>query len=131
MAKLSLRIDLDAERRVGPGKIALLERVDALGSISAAGRAMGMSYRRAWRLIDALNRCFDEPVVATKPGGAAGGGATVTPFGRRLIRHYRALERQAARALAPHLRALRSARPTEPPGFVRDRRRTLRARRGA
>ena len=75
MPRLTLRIDFDGERSIGPGKIKLLELIDALGSISAAGRRMGMSYRRAWLLVDALNRCFREPLVASHAGGAHGGGA--------------------------------------------------------
>ena len=63
MAKLTLRVDFDTEEALGPGKVALLELVDSLGSIAAAGRAMGMSYRRAWELVDSINQCFREPVV--------------------------------------------------------------------
>ncbi|MBM3583935.1 MAG: LysR family transcriptional regulator [Alphaproteobacteria bacterium] len=110
LARLSLRIDLKPDGRLGPGKIALLERIDATGSISAAGRAMGMSYRRAWQLVDSLNQCFRESVVTTSQGGAAGGGAALTPFGRGLIERYRAMERAATRATARHLTALQEAR---------------------
>ena len=66
MARLTLRIDFDGDRAIGPGKIRLLELIDAKGSISAAGREMGMSYRRAWLLVDNLNRCFREPVVSPR-----------------------------------------------------------------
>jgi molybdate transport system regulatory protein len=79
--RLKLRIDFDDERAIGPGKIELLELIDALGSISAAGRRMKMSYRRAWLLVDALSRCFRQPLVASHAGGAHGGGATLTPAG--------------------------------------------------
>src|SRR5262245_8323582 len=99
MAKLVLRVDFGADDAVGPGKIELLELVDALGSIAAAGRAMGMSYRRAWELIDSINQCFSEPVVSKSPGGPAGGGAQLTPLGRSVVKHYRAIERKAARAV--------------------------------
>jgi molybdate transport system regulatory protein len=109
MAKLRIRVDLDPGGAVGPGKIALLEQIDALGSISAAGRAMKMSYRRAWELIDSINQCFREAVVSTQHGGASGGGATLTPFGRELVTRYRAIERQAERAAATHLEALQAA----------------------
>jgi molybdate transport system regulatory protein len=80
MAKLSIRVDLAPLGAVGPGKIRLLEFVDETGSISAAGRAMNMSYRRAWLLIDELNRLFKSPLVAARTGGEAGGGAELTPL---------------------------------------------------
>src|SRR5579863_4746145 len=86
MARLTLRIDFDAERQIGPGKIKLLELIDSAGSISAAGRRMGMSYRRAWLLIDSLNRCFRKPLVAAHHGGAHGGGAHLTEAGVAVIR---------------------------------------------
>jgi molybdate transport system regulatory protein len=98
-ARLSIRIDLPGGRRVGPGKIRLLELIDETGSISAAGRAMAMSYRRAWLLVESLNTGFREPVVDAQPGGRHGGGARLTPFGRDLIWRYRTLERDAARAV--------------------------------
>ena len=111
MAKLTLRVEFDPDGAVGPGKIELLELVDSLGSIAAAGRAMGMSYRRAWELIDSINQCFREPVVDKQPGGPAGGGAKLTSFGRQVVKHYRAIERKAKRAAAKHLTALQAARP--------------------
>jgi len=111
MAKLTLRVDFDPNGAVGPGKIELLERIETLGSIAAAGRAMGMSYRRAWELIDSINQCFREPVVAKQLGGPTGGGAVLTPFGRQVVKHYRAIERKAKRAAAKHLTALQAARP--------------------
>ncbi len=91
-AKISIRIDLPNGSRLGPGKIALIEAVRAKQSISAAVRDLDMSYRRAWLLIDDLNRAFAEPVVATFPGRSQGPGAMLTPFGVRLIDLYRALE---------------------------------------
>jgi len=109
MAKLRLRIDLDPGGAVGPGKIALLERIDRLGSISAAGREMRMSYRRAWELVDSINQCFSEPAVSTQLGGASGGGASLTPFGRQLVKHFRAMEKKAQRVAASHLEVLQSA----------------------
>ncbi len=108
MAQLSIRIDFNPEFRIGPGKIALLEQIAALGSISAAGRAMAMSYRRAWELIDDLNTTFGKPVVDSKSGGKKGGGATLTPLGLSLISRYRAMERAAAIATAAHLEALQA-----------------------
>jgi molybdate transport system regulatory protein len=115
MAKLFLRVDIGADRLLGPGKVRLLEVIGELGSISAAGRAMGMSYRRAWLLVDEANRCFREPVVAARPGGRAGGGAALTRFGREVIGRYRAIEREAQAATAHHLEALEaaSARPAD------------------
>lgn len=109
MARLTLRVDFGPGRAIGHGKIRLLEAIRDHGSISAAGRAMGMSYRRAWLLIDALNALFAEPVVATKHGGAAGGGAELTPFGHRVVRHYRAIEEKAHAAAAGDLAQLAAA----------------------
>ena len=100
MARITLRIDFDEDRALGPGKVRLLELIAAEGSISAAGRSMDMSYRRAWLLVDALNRTFREPVVEAKGGGAGGGGARLTPFGAGLVERYRGMERDAAAALA-------------------------------
>jgi len=108
-ARLTVRIDFDGERAIGPGKIKLLEMIDAVGSISAAGRRMGMSYRRAWLLVDSLNRCFRQPLVAAQHGGAHGGGAHLTEAGVAVIRHYRAVEAAAHAAGAPHLDALAAA----------------------
>src|ERR1700732_4679918 len=93
--RLTVRIDFGAERALGPGKIRLLEAIGKTGSISRAGRALGMSYRRAWLLVDDMNRCFRAPVVATQPGGAKGGGAALTPFGAALIEKYRMIEARA------------------------------------
>ena len=85
MPSLSLRIDLDGGERIGPGKIALLKAVGETGSISAAGRALHMSYRRAWRLIEELNTCFKTPLVTAQTGGRSGGGAALTPLGKSVI----------------------------------------------
>src|SRR5258708_20518507 len=90
--KLTLRVDRGSGRALGPGKIRLLEAIENTGSISQAGRALGMSYRRAWLLVDDMNNCFRDPVIAAQPGGARGGGATLTPFGQQLIQRYRAIE---------------------------------------
>jgi len=109
MANLSIRIDLPPMGALGPGKARLLELIEETGSISAAGRALNMSYRRAWLLVDALNGIFKEPVVTTMLGGKAGGGAQLTPFGRDVLRHYRKLETKAATACKAHLAALDSA----------------------
>ena len=119
--RLTLRLDFGAGARIGPGKVALIEAVDRTGSISAAGREMGMSYRRAWLLLDAVNRMFVEPVVTASAGGAHGGGAQVTPFGRGLVETYRALERDcgalADRRFAAYMERLDpDAAPAEPVG---------------
>ena len=109
MPRLTLRIDFDQDRAIGPGKVKLLELIDDLGSIAAAGRRMGMSYRRAWLLIDSLNRCFREPVVASQVGGPHGGGASLTEFGHAVVRHYRAVENAALAAGAADIEALSAA----------------------
>jgi molybdate transport system regulatory protein len=107
--RLTLRIDFGARRSVGPGKIRLLEAIGATGSISKAGRSLGMSYRRAWLLIDDMNRCFRHAVVNAKPGGSQGGGAVLTRFGSELIRDYRAIEQAAVKSAKTQLRGLESA----------------------
>lgn len=114
MAHLTLRIELGDHEAVGHGKIRLLELIGELGSISAAGRAMGMSYRRAWLLIDSVNKCFKQAAVHSSPGGTGGGGATLTPFGRTLIRHFRKMEKAAGAAAAAELAALERARNAIP-----------------
>ena len=86
MPRLTLRIDFDEDRAIGPGKMRLLELIDKHGSISEAGRQMGMSYRRAWVLVDNLNHCFRTPVVASQTGGQHGGGASLTDFGYAVVR---------------------------------------------
>jgi molybdate transport system regulatory protein len=107
--RLTVRIDFGADRALGPGKIRLLEAIGKTGSISRAGRALGMSYRRAWLLVDDMNRCFRAPVVATQPGGAQGGGAALTRFGIALMENYRAIESRATAAAKPHLQALENS----------------------
>ena len=109
MARVTLRIDFDTGRALGPGKIKLLELIDALGSIAAAGRQMNMSYRRAWLLIDDLNQSFRHPVVASQVGGAHGGGAALTDLGCAVVRHYRAAEAAAVAAGSAHIGALTAA----------------------
>jgi len=106
MVKLALRIEFDEARAVGPGKARLLELIQKHRSIAAAGRAMDMSYRRAWLLVDDMNRCFDEPVVRAQHGGRDGGGADLTDFGRSLLEHYRAIEAEALAATGRRLAIL-------------------------
>jgi molybdate transport system regulatory protein len=108
-ALISLRVDLPPAGRLGPGKVALLEAIEETGSISGAGRAMKMSYRRAWLLVDDLNRMFRAPLVEAAPGGARGGGAHLTPLGREIVAHYRAIESKAMKAAALHIDALAAA----------------------
>jgi molybdate transport system regulatory protein len=113
--KLKLQLYCGEEIAMGPGKASLLEAIRGHGSISAAGRAMGMSYRRAWLLVDAMNRCWREPLVETSPGSAHGGGARVTPFGEQVLAGYCALvTRVAAAAECPGFAALEEAILAEP-----------------
>ena len=104
--QLSIRIDLAGGGRIGPGKVALLEAIQRLGSISAAGREMKMSYRRAWQLVESMNGQFAEPVVASVVGGPGGGGARLTKAGEAVVSRYRAVERVATLKAAVHLKAL-------------------------
>jgi molybdate transport system regulatory protein len=108
LPSLSVRIDLDSEGRIGPGKIQLLENIQSCGSISAAGRAMDMSYKRAWDLVDEINRICRHPAVERQTGGKNGGGAVLTPFGMSLVARYRKIERDAASAVRKELLALRT-----------------------
>ena len=101
---LTLRVLGRTIAAMGPGKAELIERIGRTGSISAAARDMGMSYRRAWQLVESLNATFREPVVTTAIGGTRGGGARVTPFGERLVARFRAMEVKASAAIAGDLR---------------------------
>ena len=118
LPSLSVRIDLDTEGRIGPGKIQLLENIRACGPISAAGRAMDMSYKRAWDLVDEINRICRHAAVERQTGGKNGGGAALTPFGMSLVARYRKIERAATSAVRKELLALRSdiARPKKTAG---------------
>ena len=99
------RVDFGRHESVGPGKIALLERIAASGSLSQAARDLAMSYRRAWQLLESLNASFIERVAVTSKGGRGGGGATLTPFGRQLVRVYREFDAET------QARAVRRFRP--------------------
>lgn len=106
--QLIVRIKLGGDGSFGPGKAELLERIDRLGSISAAARAMRMSYRQAWMLLDTMNQAFRGPLVETSQGGPRGGGAAVTPLGKRILACYRALQRKAVKSTQDDLDAILS-----------------------
>ena len=106
--RLRIRIVFGEAEMIGPGKAELLERIDRCGSIAAAGREMGMSYKRAWELVGTLNAMFREPLVARTRGGPGGGGAVLTEAGREVLALYRAFEREAAEAGAARLDSLAS-----------------------
>ncbi|MCW8828959.1 MAG: LysR family transcriptional regulator [Gammaproteobacteria bacterium] len=100
---------------IGPGKAQLLEHIAEGGSISAAARQMGMSYRRAWLLVDTMNHCFRSPLVETAAGGKGGGGAVVTPLGLQVLEHYRRMQQLAEAAVADELAALERLIAPAPP----------------
>jgi molybdate transport system regulatory protein len=114
--RLTLRVDLDGRHSVGPGKIQLLEAIAQTGSISSAGRSLGMSYRRAWMLIDDLNSSFREKLVTTTLGGKEGGGAVLTSFGTEVLKRYRAIEASATKAAKAHIAFLAKAAKAEKNG---------------
>jgi len=101
-----LRISHGDDIALGPGEIDLLEAIARTGSITAGAKALGMSYRRAWLLVDTMNRCFSMPVVEAEAGGSRGGGTQLTPLGKRVIRLYRSIEAKAAKAGAADLATL-------------------------
>src|SRR5689334_23520436 len=108
-----LRILRGRDIAVGPGKIDLLEAIGKTGSITAAARQLGMSYRRAWLLVDTMNRCFRKPVVEGEAGGKRGGGTRLTSVGVEVVRRYRRIEKLATRAAAAEMQQLlRLMRPT-------------------
>lgn len=99
--KIKLQLLCGDEIAMGPGKADLLDAIRAHGSISAAGRAMGISYRRTWLLVDAMNRCWIDKLVDTVPGGGQGKGAHVTPAGEAVLAAYRAMQAAAQSAVDP------------------------------
>ena len=116
MARVRISIIFESGARIGPGKAQLLESIRDTGSISAAARDMGMSYKRAWLLLDSINQAFTEPVVTAATGGSGGGGATLTAFGVEVLERYRRVQDEANRVAADDLDALaRRARPEAGP----------------
>ena len=105
-----LRVVLDEGFYMGPGRADLLAGIEATGSIGAAGKAMGMSYKRAWSLVQALNDGFGSPLVETSRGGSGQGGASLTEAGREVLARYRAMEQKTATAIAGDLQALKKLR---------------------
>jgi len=106
--KLRLRLHFSPDGMLGPGKAELLERITRTGSIAAAGREMGMSYKRAWQLVDTMNAMFRAPLVESTRGGAKGGGAVVTETGQTVLAEFRALEKIAQQAGADRIETLQS-----------------------
>jgi molybdate transport system regulatory protein len=104
--RFRLRITRGGDIAVGPGKVDLLEAIAATGSITAAAKQLGMSYRRAWLLVDTMNRCFKRPVVDAEAGGQRGGGTALTPLGAQVVLRYRKSEALAAKAAAAEIAAL-------------------------
>lgn len=94
--KIKLQLFVGDERAFGPGRADILAAIEQEGSISAAGRSLGMSYRYAWMLVESMNHCFVEKLVEAAPGGRKGGGAVLTETGRRVLAAYRALEQRVA-----------------------------------
>jgi molybdate transport system regulatory protein len=110
-----IRILLGSSIAIGPGKAALLQAISETGSIAAAGRRMGMSYRRAWVLAKTMNACFREPLIDATKGGVGGGGARLTPMGQDVLSLYRAMEDHAATAVISDMEKLRALMVDEPP----------------
>lgn len=106
MVRLTIRIDFEAGQQLGPGKVRLLEQIEGTGSIRAAAASLKMSYRRAWLLMQATEQTFGAPLIAASAGGRKGGGASLTPLGKKVVRLYRAVERKAGTGAARELLSL-------------------------
>jgi molybdate transport system regulatory protein len=104
--RLFLRLELGPDIAIGPGKADLLAGIAETGSIAAAARRMGMSYKRAWLLVETMNGCFRAPLVSAARGGKGAGGARLTVEGEAVLAAYRSLQRAAEAASAPHARAI-------------------------
>ncbi len=128
---VSLRLNLANGSRLGPGKVQLLEAIGQHRSISEAARQLGMSYRRAWMLVDDLNHTFTTPVVVTVPGRSRGGGSTLTPFGQRLAEIYRTAEQLSVDAVAAQLAEIAAALGLQSSGALTHRPAAKSAPRGA
>lgn len=113
--RLRFRLILGRSIAIGPGKADLLAAIAETGSISAAGRSMGMSYKKAWYLIDTMNHCFHEPLVAASKGGNGRGGARLTPMGEKALGLYRSIESRAATAVEAELDAFAVLVVDDPP----------------
>lgn len=124
---MRLRVDLGPECSIGPGKIALLEQIERSGSLSQAARVLKMSYRRAWLLLEDLNRTLNQPVTTASVGGAGGGGAHITPFGRQVTAAFREVERAALGSATEHLGWLLPAGHAPGPAPVAPRRAVTRS----
>ena len=112
MAIVEVSIVFEAAVRIGPDAASLLESIRESGSISAAARRVGMPYKKAWMLLDSLNQAFTEPVIKAAPGGAGGGGATLTPFGTQILKSYQRVAWEAADLLRDDVAAIaRKVRP--------------------
>ncbi len=106
--RFRIRLVFGPDEMMGPGKAELLERIQRTGSIAAAGREMGMSYKRAWQLVETLNAMFRSPLVERSRGGAKGGGAQITETGLAVLEEYRAIELKARAAGDPHIEKLKT-----------------------
>ena len=113
--RLSIRVDFASGVRIGPGKVAVLEEIARSGSISAAGRALRISYRRTWELVEDMNAKLGTPVVETAAGGSGGGGASLTELGQEVVTRYRAIEEDCAVAARKHIAALQRLATLEHP----------------
>jgi molybdate transport system regulatory protein len=112
---IRLRIDLSPESALGPGKISLLEHIESTGSLSKAARELGMSYRRAWLLLDDINGMFSDPATTASVGGSGGGGARLTDLGREIVKAYREIEEAAEKAASSRIEWLASWRRSMTP----------------
>ena len=112
--KIQARLMLDEEIAFGPGKADLLDAIQATGSISAAGKQLGMSYRRAWMLVDSMNRCFQQPLVQTATGGTQGGGTQLTETGVDVLQRYRVLQNEINQLSTKHFSDLKSVLRKKP-----------------
>lgn len=117
MTAIKLRIDFDSDRYIGHGRIQLLELIGQHGSIAQAAKAMGMSYKRAWYLMDEFNSMFSDPLIERQHGGRGGGAAKLTPFGAELVRQYRYMEGKVLTVFAKPLASIeKHLAPVEKPG---------------